>query len=90
MTKLFADIDPAPVFRDARYAKGMVAVHCPPNGTGWKTRAAHICDSLNARYSGREDAYIMSEAKAGKVCRAFVLGRYSGKDRAESWETHPA
>ena len=51
----------------ARYAKGMMAVHCKPDGTGWKTVAACVCSfDLNARYSHREQAYIMSPSKARK------------------------
>lgn len=53
----------------ARYAKGQMAVHCQSNGSGFKTRAMRLCEALRGRYSGREDAYIMSPTKATKLER---------------------
>lgn len=48
----------------ARYAKGMIAVHCTPDGTGWKTVAASIISLFHgARYSNREHSYILSPTK---------------------------
>lgn len=47
----------------ARYAKDTVAIRCPSN-TIWKTAAA--CELGNARYSGRENAYMVSIARAEK------------------------
>lgn len=52
----------------ARYAKGVMAVRCTPNGSGWKTLVAVLCSNeLNARYSQREQAYMMSPAKVRKL-----------------------
>ena len=51
----------------AKYAKGMIAVHCKPDGTGWKTLAALIISGMpGVRYSGRESAYICSLGRAVK------------------------
>ncbi len=48
----------------ARYAKGMIAVRCTPDGTGWKTIAAFtICNIPGVRYSNREGSYILSPTK---------------------------
>lgn len=68
------DIDPPPVFAPARYAKGKIAVRCPPNGSGWKTRAARIASAVSSRYSGRESAYIMSPGAAAKVKAMYEAG----------------
>lgn len=44
-----------------------------PSLNGYKTRAARLAgDHLKARYSGREDAYIMSQAKAEKLRLLFA------------------
>lgn len=66
--------DPAPEFRQARYSRGNVAVHCPSNGTELKTRAARLCEHLNARYSNREHAYIMSPRKAERLRHFYDTG----------------
>lgn len=62
----------------ARYAgrwngKPQIAVTCPSD-TMFKSRAARIMGALNARYSGRERAYIVSPAKAAKFERLFAEG----------------
>lgn len=68
------NLDPAPIFAKAQYAKGMIAVSCPSNGTGLKTRAASIASALNARWSNREKSYIMSPAKAQKLKTFYDAG----------------
>jgi hypothetical protein len=51
----------------AGYAKGMMAVHCKPDGTGWKTLAALIISEMpGVQYSGRERSYICSPGRAAK------------------------
>ena len=51
----------------ARYAKGKMALHCIPDGTGWKTLAALIISQMKGvRYSNRERAYIISPTCARK------------------------
>jgi hypothetical protein len=69
------DPDPPPIFGPARYAKGKIAVRCPPNGTGWKTRAARIASAVSSRYSHREQAYIMSPSAAAKVRKLYETER---------------
>jgi hypothetical protein len=60
----------------ARYAKKMMAVHCISDGTGWMTRAMHLADHFaRSRYSGRENAYIMSKAASAKFEAAYVAGK---------------
>lgn len=49
----------------ARYAKGMMIVHCPSTD-GYKTRAAYLACALKARYTNRCNGYVMSPAKARK------------------------
>lgn len=45
----------------AKYAKGKMAIHCVPDGTGWRTLADLIITGMkNVRYSNRERAYIVS------------------------------
>ncbi len=58
----------------ARYAKNMMAVRCPSTD-GYKTRAACLAGYFaNERYSGRENAYIMSKAAAGKFEKYYAAG----------------
>lgn len=62
----------------AKYAgrwngKPQLAVRCPSDDM-FKSRAARIMGALNARYSGRERAYIVSPAKAAKFERLFAEG----------------
>lgn len=67
--------DPAPIICKARYAKNQMAVHCPSNGTGWKTRAMRLADAIaNGRYSGREHAYIMSQPAAKRFTKLYAEG----------------
>lgn len=68
--------NPAYTIAPARYAgrwngKPQMAVRCISDGSGWKTRAMRICDELKARYSNRENAYIMSPTKAKKFVELF-------------------
>lgn len=64
--------------KPAKYAgrwngKPQMAVSCP-SADIFKSRAARIMGALNARYSGRENAYIVSPAKAAKFERLFAEG----------------
>lgn len=53
--------------RPAKYAKGKSAIHCKPDGSGWKTLAALIISQMpGVRYSNRESAYICSPSRAAK------------------------
>lgn len=71
-----------PVGRDApfdvttaRYAKRKLAVHIRSDGSGYKTRAERLIgDGLNARWSGREKAYIASSAQVEKMQRLYAAG----------------
>jgi ATP phosphoribosyltransferase regulatory subunit HisZ len=65
----------APVITPARYAKGKMAVHCPSDGSGFKTRAARIASAMPGRYSNRERAYIMSPSAAKRVKAAYEAER---------------
>jgi hypothetical protein len=70
--KCFPDDCYAPCVSAARYAKGMVAVHCPPDGSGFKTRASRLAGALaGGRYSHREDSYIMSPKRARKLADLY-------------------
>lgn len=68
----------------ARYAgrwngKPQYAVRCTSNGGGFKTRAMRLIgDGLNGRYSGRENAYIVSKAKAEKFVKLYAEGWDAG------------
>ena len=65
----------------ARYAKGMVAV-CPLDSRrGLKGRVSRLAEHLRGRWSNREGAYIMSEAKARKLQVLY------GDGRDASWVT---
>ena len=52
--------------RPARYAKGKLAIHCHSanDGWGWKTDSMRLAEVVGGRYSGRENAYIVSPAAA--------------------------
>jgi hypothetical protein len=58
----------------ARYAKNMMAVHCPSSGL-YKTRAMYLAEYFaRDRFSGRESAYIMSRAAAAKFEAHYLAG----------------
>jgi hypothetical protein len=73
-------IEPNFTASPARYAgrwngKPQIAVRCESDGSGMKTRAMRLCSALNARYSHREHAYIMSPTKAAKLRAMFDAGQ---------------
>lgn len=57
--------------RRARYAKGCVAL-TPVEGEDLKLRASRLAEGLNARWSVREGAYIMSESKGRRFVQLFA------------------
>lgn len=66
-----------PVFSisPARYAKGMMAVCCKGDGSGYKDRAMCLAAYFaRDRYTGRENAYIMSPAAARKFVEHYKKG----------------
>jgi len=66
--------EPGYTVNKARYAKGMMAVCCEKE-SGWKTRAMRLAEYFSRnRYSGRENAYIMSPSAASKFEKAFKDG----------------
>lgn len=65
----------APQFKPARYAKSKIAVCCPSDGSGNKTRAMRICAAVSSRWSNREKVYIMSPAAAKRVKAAYDSGQ---------------
>ena len=72
-------IEPGYIVSPARYAKGMVAVRCLSNGTGWKTRAMRLAGYFaRERYSGRENSYIMTRAAALRFEEHFRAGFDAG------------
>lgn len=58
----------------ARYAKGQVAVHIKSDDTGYKHRGHRLVDHLNARYTHRERAYILSPTKSKKLKELYESG----------------
>lgn len=62
----------------ARYAKGMMALVTHDGVDMFKGRAARLADYLNARYSNRERAYILSPAKVEKLRNLYAAGYDSG------------
>ncbi len=52
--------------KPARYAKHSIAVDVARDGSGFKTTGMFLADMLNARYSNREQAYIMRESQFRK------------------------
>lgn len=60
--------------KPARYAKGMMKVGCPsPNS--FITRAGRLAAVIsNERYSGRENAWIMSPAAAARFVKLYDDG----------------
>ncbi len=58
----------------ARYAKKSVAVRPLDNHGDSKGRSARLCGALNARWSNRERAYVMSESKGRKFEELFAVG----------------
>lgn len=68
----------APIVTPARYAKGMMVVQCPSDGSGWKTRAARIASALPGRWSNRSKGYVMTPKNAQRV-----LDLYAAEQDAE-------
>jgi hypothetical protein len=48
----------------ARYAQNKIAIRCPSDGTGMKTRAARLCEGLGGKWTHRCEAHILSTAAA--------------------------
>ena len=68
----------------ARYAKGKLAIHCKPDGTGWKTLAALIIsDMKGVSYSNRESSYIVSPGCAKKFEARMAQAQQQREERAE-------
>ena len=57
-------------FKPARYAKNCIAV-CVASDNGWKSRAGYVADDVKARYSRREDAYIMTQSQFRRFEKSF-------------------
>jgi hypothetical protein len=70
--------DPGYTMEPARYAKGQVAIRSS-DGSGFKTGAGRIAEAMGARYSGRENSYILSATKAERF-KALV---------AQGWSANP-
>jgi len=75
--------DLAPVITPARYAKGCVSVRCPSDGSGFKTRAMRLAEHVKGRWSNREKAYVMSDAKGRRLVDLFNAGRDASSVTAE-------
>lgn len=60
----------------ARYAKGKMKIVCQSiRNDGFKERQHRLADSLsNGRYSGRENAYILSPGRAKKFQELWAAG----------------
>src|SRR5512146_2095924 len=56
---------------DALYAKDCIAVTIAPHASGLKTSAHDCADSVHARYSHRENAYIMTNGQFLRFRLAF-------------------
>ena len=70
--------------RPARYAKGKLAIHCKPDGTGWKTLAALIIsDMKGVSYSNRESCYIVSPGCAKKFEARMAQAQRQQEEREE-------
>lgn len=69
----------------AHYAKGMMAIHCESNGSGWKTPEMYIAEAMG-RWSNRDGAYIVSPNKA----KAFPLLVSQGWRGSIGWGREPA
>jgi hypothetical protein len=53
----------------------MKAVYCPPDGTGFKTRASALAYALaGGRFSHRERSYIMSARRAAEFVKLYREG----------------
>ena len=59
----------------AHYAKGQLAVSCPSDGSGYKTRAMRLIgDGLNCRWTGRGNHYVASPRKAARFVALYAEG----------------
>lgn len=81
---LTEDLKQTYTIRPARYAKGKLAIHCKPDGTGWKTLAALIIsDMKGVSYSNRESSYIVSPGCAKKFEARMAQAQQQREERAE-------
>jgi hypothetical protein len=59
----------------ARHAKGKMKIQCRNDGTGYKNRCHRVAEALaRGRYTGRENAYILSPAAAKRFERLYAEG----------------
>lgn len=63
----------APTFAEARYVKGKVVMCCPPDSSGYKTRAMRLAAAHGARWS-RRSGYVMSPTSAAKAVALWHAG----------------
>lgn len=71
--------------RQARYAKGMMAIQPLDSANGFKGLASGLCDRLNGRWTHRDGAYLMSPRKVARFERAYArLNRMAMARRARA------
>jgi hypothetical protein len=63
----------APTIQPTRRVKGKVRFDCPPDGTGYKTRAMRLAEAFGARYSHRS-GYVMSPGRAAAALDHWERG----------------
>lgn len=71
-------------FEDARYAKNCISVKIPSNGD-FKSTAAFVADEIKARYSQREQAYIMTKSQFRRFKLAYQQICKHHPERLYSW-----
>lgn len=63
-----------PIVVPARYAKGKSEMHCPSDGSGYKTRAARLATAFGGRWVGRSGAYVMAPSRAAAALDHWQRG----------------
>lgn len=67
-----------PTITPARCAKGKVVMHCPTDGSGYKTRAARLAEAFGGRWVHRSHGYVMAPSRAAEVLRLWGI----------NWDAH--
>jgi len=65
---------PAYVITPYRYAKGKQCVRPAADGSGWKTRAAHLAEACGGRWVHRAGGYLLSAAGVARFERLYAAG----------------
>lgn len=66
--------DGTPSVAPAHHAKDKVVMHCPSDGSGYKTRAARLAEAFGGRWVNRSHGYVMAPGRAAAALEHWHRG----------------